>query len=214
MAYREFQSWYEDAKRDERVINSGDVYMTAFGKLEGLAGRLILMFHIIESPFAPQVSAEVVHRVVSLVRGYVIPAYRYALGEVGGTIEHDFDQWMVDHIIQISSDVQTVTMRDLKKSARRPLEGKTDWQKEQAVMDAMLTLENAGWVVQIENELNKKRVVWAINPSLSTMFKDYRANVLKAKQRHSDYIYRYATAKGKERKYVKGYDPDTMDNDE
>jgi hypothetical protein len=46
------------------------------------------------------------------------------------------------------------------------------------------------------------------------MFKDYRANVLKAKQRHTDYIYRYATAKGKERKYVKGYDPDTMDNDE
>jgi hypothetical protein len=185
--------------------------MTAFGKLEGLAGRLILMFHIIESPFAPQVQAEIVHRVVSLVRGYVIPAYRYALGEVGGTIEHDFDQWMVDHIIQISSDVQTVTLRDLKKSARRPLEGKTDWQKEQSVMDAMLTLENAGWAIQVENELNKKRVIWAINPSLSTMYKDYRANVLKAKQRHSDYIYRYATAKGYERKIIKGYDPDTMD---
>jgi hypothetical protein len=172
------------------------------------------MFHIIESPFMPQVQADVVHRVVSLVRGYVIPAYRYALGEVGGTIEHDFDQWMVDHIIQISSDVQTVTLRDLKKSARRPLEGKTDWQKEQAVMDAMLTLENSGWAIQVENELNKKRVIWAINPSLSTMFKDYRANVLKAKQRHTDYIYRYATAKGHERKLIKGYDPDTMDNDE
>jgi hypothetical protein len=214
MAYREFQAWYEDAKRDERVINSGDVYMTAFGKLEGLAGRLILLFHIIESPFMPQVSADVVHRVVSLVRGYIIPAYRYAFGEVGGAIEHDFDQWVIDYIVQISSDVQTITLRDLKKSARRPLEGKTDWQKEQAVMDAMLTLENAGWVVQVENELNKKRVTWAINPSIFEAFKDYRKEVLKAKQRHADYIYRYATAKGYERKIVKGYDPDTMDENE
>jgi hypothetical protein len=211
MAYREFQAWYEDAKRDERVINSGDVYMTAFGKLEGLAGRLILLFHIIESPFMPQVSADVVHRVVSLVRGYIIPAYRYAFGEVGGAIEHDFDQWVIDYIVQISSDVKTITLRDLKKSARRPLEGRTDWQKEQAVMDAMLTLENAGWVVQVENELNKKRVTWAINPSISEAFKDYRKEVLKAKQRHADYIYRYATAKGYERKIIKGYDPATMD---
>ncbi len=212
-AYREFQAWYEDAKRDERVINSGDVYMTAFGKLEGLVGRLVLMFHIVESPFVPYVQAEVVHRVVSLVRGYVIPAYRYALGELGGTITDDFDQWMIDHIIQISSDTQTVTLRDLKKSARRQLDNRTDWQKEQAVMDAMLTLENAGWAIQIENELNKKRVTWAINPSLSTMFKDYRANVIKAKQRHADYIYRYAIVKGAERKYVKGYNPDMMDKD-
>jgi hypothetical protein len=212
-AYREFQAWYEDAKRDERVINSGDVYMTAFGKLEGLVGRLVLMFHIVEAPFVPHVQADVVHRVVSLVRGYVIPAYRYALGELGGTITDDFDQWMIDHIIQISSDTQTVTLRDLKKSARRQLDNRTDWQKEQAVMDAMLTLENAGWAIQIENELNKKRVTWAINPSLSTMFKDYRANVIKAKQRHADYIYRYAIVKGAERKYVKGYNPDMMDKD-
>jgi hypothetical protein len=212
-AYREFQAWYEDAKRDERVINSGDVYMTAFGKLEGLVGRLVLMFHIVESPFVHHVQADVVHRVVSLVRGYVIPAYRYALGELGGTITDDFDQWMIDHIIQISSDTQTVTLRDLKKSARRQLDNRTDWQKEQSVMDAMLTLENAGWAIQIENELNKKRVTWAINPSLSTMFKDYRANVIKAKQRHADYIYRYAIVKGAERKYVKGYNPDTMGKD-
>jgi hypothetical protein len=211
--YREFQAWYEDAKRDERVINSGDVYMTAFGKLEGLVGRLVLMFHIIEAPFVPYVQADIVHRVVSLVRGYVIPAYRYALGELGGTITDDFDQWMIDYIIQISSDTQTVTLRDLKKSARRQLDNRTDWQKEQAVMDAMLTLENAGWAIQIENELNKKRVTWAINPSLSTMFKDYRANVIKAKQRHADYIYRYAIVKGAERKYVKGYNSDMMDKD-
>lgn len=206
--FREFQAWYESAKQDERVLDSGSEYMTAFGKLEGLAGRLILLFHVIESPFNPIVQPEVVQRVVSLIRGYVIPAYRYALGEVGGAISNDFDQWMIEYIIQISGDTQTVDLRSLKRSARRPLEGKTDWQKDQAIMDAMLVIEQAGWAVQIENELHKRKVSWAINPTLPTMFKEYRERVIKAKQRHADYIYRYAYDKGKERKFVKGYTPD------
>jgi hypothetical protein len=210
-AFREFQQWYESAKQDERVLDSGTEYMTAFGKLEGLAGRLILMFHVIESPFNPVVSVDVVHRVVSLVRGYIIPAYRYALGEVGGVITDTFDQWMIDYIVQISGEVHTIDLRSLKRSARRPLEGKTDWQKDQAIMDAMLVIEQAGWAVQIESELHKKKVTWAINPTLPEMFKDYRQTVIKAKQRHADYIYRHAYDKGKERKLVKGYDPETME---
>jgi hypothetical protein len=207
-AFRDFQQWYESAKQDERVLDSGTEYMTAFGKLEGLAGRLILMFHVIESPFSPVVSVDVVHRVVSLVRGYIIPAYRYALGEVGGVITDMFDQWMIDYIVQISGEVHTIDLRSLKRSARRPLEGKTDWQKDQAIMDAMLVIEQAGWAVQIESELHKKKVTWAINPTLPEMFKDYRQTVIKAKQRHADYIYRHATAKGYDRKLVKGYTPD------
>ena len=207
-AFRDFQAWYESAKQDERVLDSGTEYMTAFGKLEGLAGRLILMFHVVESPFNPVVPVDVVHRVTSLVRGYIIPAYRYALGEVGGAIANDFDQWMIDYIIQISGDTQTVDLRSLKRSARRPLQEKTDWQKDQMVMDAMLVVEQAGWAVQIESELHKKKVTWAINPTLPEMFKDYRQTVIKAKQRHADYIYRYATAKGYDRKLVKGYTPD------
>lgn len=207
-AFREFQAWYEAAKQDERVLDSGSEYMTAFGKLEGLAGRLILMFHIIESPFSPEVKADVVHRVVELVKGYVIPAYRYSLGEVGGVIQNDFDQWVVDYIIQNSADMQMIDLRSLKRSARRKLEGKTEWQKDQAVMDAMLVLEQAAWAIQVESDYNKRKVTWALNPSLATMFKEYRERVVKAKQRHNDYIYRYAIEKGYERKLVKGYTPD------
>jgi hypothetical protein len=209
--FRTFQRWYEDAKQDERLLDSGPEYMTAFGKLEGTAGRLILLFHVIESPFSPYVSAEIVDRVVNLVRGYVIPAYRYALGEVAGVIEDSFDQWVIDHIIQNSADTTMVDLRTLKRSARRKLDGLTEWQKDQKVLDAMLVLEQAGWAIQVESEYNKRRVTWAINPGLATMFKDHRVAVIKAKQRHADYIYRHALDKGKERKLVKGYDPSTMD---
>ena len=141
----------------------------------------------------------------------MIPAYIYALGEVGGAISNAFEQWMIDHIIQISGDVQTVELRTLKRSARRQLEDKTEWQKDHTIIDAMLVLEQAGWVIQTENELHKKRVVWAINPSLPVMFKSYRETVIKAKQRHADYIYRHAYNKGYERKLVKGYDPELME---
>jgi hypothetical protein len=207
-AFREFQEWYEDAKQDERILDSGVEYMTAFGKLEGLAGRLILLIQIMEAPYAPQVDVDIVNRVISLVRGYVIPAYRYALGEVGGAIENDFEQWMIDYIIQISGETQTVDLRGLKRSARRPLEGKADWQKEQAIMDAMMVLEQAGWAIPIENDLHKHKVTWVINPSLPEMFKNYRANVIKAKQRHVDYAYRFAYSQGKDRKLVTGYIPE------
>jgi len=149
--------------------------------------------------------------VVNLVRGYVIPAYRYALGEVAGVIEDSFDQWVIDHIIQNSADTTMVDLRTLKRSARRKLDGLTEWQKDQKVLDAMLVLEQAGWAIQVESEYNKRRVTWAINPGLATMFKDHRVAVIKAKQRHADYIYRHALDKGKERKLVKGYDPSTMD---
>ena len=75
-------------------------------------------------------------------------------------------------------------------------------------MDAMLVVEQAGWAVQIESELHKRKVTWALNPTLPELFKAYRDKVIKAKQRHADYIYRYAYEKGYDRKLVKGYTPD------
>ena len=213
--FREFQTWYEEAKQDERVLESSDVFMTAFGKLEGTTGRLILVLHLIDTPFAPMVAADTVRRAIDLVRGYVVPAIRYAVHTVGAAGD-GFDQWITDWVIHIAPDKATVSLRDIKRSARRPLEGKTDWQKQQAIVDAMDTLEAARWVVKLEDEPNKQHIVWAINPSLATMFADYRLKVLKAKQRHADYIYRIAAAtpgsKYSGRKLIKGYDPETMDD--
>lgn len=210
-AYRVFQSWYEQAKQDERLLDPGSEYMTAFGKLEGLVGRICLLFHVMESPFNPQVSVDVVERVIDLVKGYVIPAYRYSLSEIGGVMSNAIDRWIVDHIIQISGEATTVTLSDIRTSARRQLEGKTDAQKDQMIEDAMGNLEKAEWVTRIEADPFKRKVTWAINQQLPIQFSDYRLRVLKAKQRHADYIYRHAYKQGRDRKVVKGYDPSTMD---
>jgi len=75
----------------------------------------------------------------------------------------------------------------------------------------MSVLESSGWAIKTEEEIHKQRIVWAINPNLPALFKEYREDVIRAKQRHADYIYRYAYDKGYKRKLVKGYDPETMD---
>jgi hypothetical protein len=210
--YRAFQSWYEQAKQDERLLSAGVEYMTAFGKLEGLTGRMCLIWHVIESPFSPTISADLMHRVIDLVRGYIIPAYRWMYGEL--CEDDNFTNWVIEHIVQNSADLRTVDFRSIRRSARRVFEKMpllTEHQKMQMVLDSMSVLESSGWAIKTEEELHKQRIVWAINPNLPALFKEYREDVIRAKQRHADYIYRYAYDKGYKRKLVKGYDPDTMD---
>lgn len=181
-AYREFQQWYEESKKDERLLLSNDVFMTAFGKLEGTAGRLILLFHVLEKPFSTIVDAGVVHRVIQLIRSYLIPAYRYALGEVAGV--DVFDQWVCDHIIH-HYDKGQITLSELKRSARRALDGKSVWTQDQMVIGAMATLETAKWVVRIDDgsRENHHHAEWAINPILGEQFKEHRKRVIQARQR-------------------------------
>lgn len=208
-AYREFQAWYEDAKQDERLLASGVEYMTAFGKLEGLTGRMCLIWHTIEAPFSPTVSVDLMHRVIDLIRGYIIPAYRFMYGEIAS--KNTFDEWVIEYIIQNSADMTTVDLRSLKRSARRIYEktpNLSEHQKTQLMLDAMDVLEVSKWVIKVDDQLQKGQVIWAINPNLPALFKDYRLEVIKAKQRHADYIYRLAYGKGYERKLVKGYTPD------
>lgn len=183
--FRSFQGWYEQAKQDERLLQSGEVYMTAFGKLEGLAGRLMLLFHVIESPFSPTVSAELVRRVIRIIQSYIIPAYRYAFGEIGGVSQ--FEHWLVDHVIQYC-DVEKLTLSEIRRSARRPLDKMDNWKANQMVLGGMYTLEQAKWVARLDDgsKEHQGRAEWLINPALKQMFREYREKVIKAKQRAAE----------------------------
>lgn len=199
--YQEFQDWYDVKRRDERLLQSDDTYMTAFGKVEGLAGRIMLMFHLIESPFALQVSGELAARVIELVKSYVVPAFRYALSELSES--GNFDTWMRDHLIQ-HCDTPVFTLSEIKRSARRQLEKIGVWQQDQMVFGAMYPLEKARWVMRLDDgsKENQHQAQWAVNPALAEQFKDHRISVIKAKQRQMDEIYKLST---KEKPKVKGH---------
>jgi len=200
--YREFQHWYNAQKQDELLLRSGSVFMTAFGKLEGTVGRLILIWHVIESPFSPLVSGDVVRRVVEFARSYIVPAYRYAFD---GTTGDSFGQWLMDWVIQ-HVDMGTVSLSEIKRSARRQFpQGMSIWGQDQWVLGAMQDLEKARYVVRLDDGQGEHRhhAEWAINPDIKTMFADYRRRVLEAKQRQMDEIYKLST---KGRKIIKGFD--------
>lgn len=200
--FRQFQAWYESAKADERVMISGDVFMTAFGKLEGTCGRLALLMHLLEAPWSNTVSVDIVERAVRLVKGYIIPALRYAFGEIGESTA--FDQWMTNHVIHYA-DHPSITLADIRRSGRRPLEGKPQWQQEQMIYGAMHVLEGAKWVSRMDDGTREMAhyAQWAINPALMTQFAAYRAKVIKLKQAQLDEIYKLST---KERPRVPGID--------
>lgn len=187
--FREFQVWYEQRKLDERLLCAGDVFMTAFGKLEGLTGRLALIWHLIERPFDVEVSADVMERVVLLVRSYVVQSFRYALGEVGGT--SPFDRWLTDHIIQHCTRPQ-ITLSEIRRSARRQIEHVPQHVGTQWILGGMQMLEQIEYVARIDDRLKEHQGIatWAINPALAVKFAAHRAARQDARDRQLADMYR------------------------
>jgi len=198
-----FQDWYETQRKDERLLRSGPVFLTAFGKLEGMLGRLALIWHVMENPYSLHVSGDVMRRCADLIRSFIVPAMRYTydsdLGGVSG-----FDQWMADHIIQ-HADATEISLAEIKSSARRRLDKVNQWTATEMILGSMHPLEKAGWVARMDDgsEINRGRAQWAINPALREMFSHHRAEVIAAKQRQMDNIYRLST---KEKPTVHGYE--------
>lgn len=188
--FDQFQDWFEAAKVDERLLHSGPIFMTAFGKLEGMVGRLALVWHVMTDPFTTIVSGETMARVIRLARSYIVPAMRYAYdSELGGVT--GLDQWIADYVIQ-HSDKPVLTLSEIKHSARRQFKTVSTWTQDQLVLQSMYLLEGAKWVARMDDgsDLNKHMAQWAVNPHLKDAFADHRRNTIDAKQRRRDEIYR------------------------
>lgn len=186
--FRDFQTWYDQRKYDEKLLLSSDVFMTAFGKLEGLAGRIALVFHVIESPFASLINGDVMRNAVALVKSYIVPALRYAFDDIG---QGAIDRWVAEYVLQNYDKYPQITLSDLKRSGRRQLEGVPQYAHDQAIMSAMVPLEQAKWAVRLDDGSQEYRrfASWAINQDLGLRFKQRREEIIGAKQRRMDEIY-------------------------
>lgn len=209
-SYRAFQHWYEDEKFTERLLTPDPVFMTAFGKLEGLVGRLALIWHVQENPYDVEVPDSTMIKVIEFVKTYVIPSLRYSLGDIGGLVKDTLDHWLTEHIIQ-NADLETISLRELKHSARRPLAklgSRNNHQSNDLILGSMITLEHCKWVTVIES--SRMSTTWAINPELKTTFKYHREAVINAKQARLDSNRATALKGGKrsERRYTKGFTPE------
>lgn len=180
VAFREFQQWYEEKKRDERLLRCPDTYMTAFGKLEGLVGRLALVFHAIETPMLPTIRIDTMIRVIQITKEYIIPSLRLTLADIEETT---IDQWLADYVIGTNDDI--LEFGRIKRSARRQLEDIHYSQANRLIVEGMDILEQNQWVRRVEGELKGPlpKIKWAVNPQVRILFRDKRSEIENAKKR-------------------------------
>lgn len=186
VAFVEFQRWYHERLDDERLLRSHPIYMQAFGKIEGLAGRMILLCHLMLEPFAMHVSITTTQAALTIMRHYVVPAMRYTYnGEM--TNSGAFDRWLNDYLIQ-HSDRVSLTMADIRNSAKAQITG-SQQQQNDMIMMAMYAIETKGWVTRTDDFADRTGTVrWMINESLINSVGEQREKVIRAKQRMMDFV--------------------------
>lgn len=186
--FDDFQTWYEDIKQAERIVGSSARYMTAFGKIEGLLGRIALVWHVMHDPYTTRVSAETMGKAIAFIKTYLIPSIRYTLEyDLGGA--ESFDMWMADYVLY-HSDQSVLTLSDLKHGARKQLKDANTWQKDQAVLGAMYPLERAGWVIRLDDGSKEHQHIaqWAVNPDIRVRFKEQREERIRKRQKLMDEV--------------------------
>ena len=190
-AYREFQVWYEEMKRDERIVGASSSYLQAFGKLEGTLGRIALVMHLIESPGLQTIGLQTIQNAVKFVKGYVIPIYRFTLGDDGGFGDGALHQKAIEWVLY-HSERTDFGIADIRKGLRRWLEDVPLHQRHAAIHDAVANLESMGWVTIINDHYT--RASWAIHPGVKTVFADHRKELIRAKQRLKNKFNEYTNA--------------------
>jgi len=183
--FDEFQCWYYRTLDEERLIRADDRYMTAFGKLEGLYGRLALVFHLMTDPSTITVSGETARLAFNAVTGYVVESLRYVLGDMSALLEDAIDIWVREHVLGLSGVASEVTLSDLKRSARRQLVNIPPVERTRVLEDAVYPLEKAGWVLKAPGD-RRDSTTWIINPQIAETYRETRDRILDLKQMRLD----------------------------
>jgi hypothetical protein len=208
--FEEFMDWLQTLKREERLLQANEHYQGAIGKLSGTLGRLVLVWHGLEDPYQPRVSGDLMDRVIRFVKTYVVPALRHLFDEVGQN--QSIDAWFYGYVLQHSGITDKLSLRDIRHSARRKLEGFSQHESDRLIHDVMGMLERSSWVQLVESDPRRNSYVWMINPKLQEVFKEQREMVIRIKQRRLDALYEANRNVNKERKYVPGYTPEIMES--
>lgn len=168
--FREFQAWQFDTKMDFREMDLSAGMRATFNKMPGLALRLALVFHLMESPFSSVASADVISRAIRVVREMIVPSIASVYGEVDKT--GSFDKWVMDHVSEKAEDNEDLSLSQIKRSAIRRLSSYPTWQQDRMVMDAMAYLESQYWVELKEENKSRNSYVWLIRPEIRKHFID------------------------------------------
>ena len=179
--FSDFQDYVIQRQQDERIIQADRGYQTALGKITGTCGRLALVFHLIDNPMLSRVPWQTMHQAIKVTKEYVIPSLRYTYGELSGNIT-SMDEWLVSHVItKVSSE--HLDMTDIKRAAGKLVSDLPLWQQYQVIRDSAALLEKCNWLRCVEDKPSHNHALWAINPVLKDIYRDYRERVSSIKER-------------------------------
>ena len=117
---------------------------------------------------------------------------------------------MFAYVLQQSGLRDTLTLRELKHSARRKLGDVSSAEADRQIMESMIMLEQANWVVMNDADPRHNTYAWVINPRLPILYKEQREMVIRIKQTRLDDSWKKTNGKS-ERRFIPGYDAKTMD---
>lgn len=194
--FREFCAGALKFRDVERRFNSSPTYQTALGKMEGNCARLILLFHIIDDPYSPEVAEDTVRKATKLFNTFFLPSLNYTYLEVGQQKDPMAEQ-LLTVLVQWASARPTITMSDLRRGIKS-----NEWANSQSPMAqiqmiriAMDDYTNAGYVTLLQD--HPRFPVWSINPAVANAFAEERAKIIADKQDRIEKMEAALIAQGK-----------------
>lgn len=82
------------------------------------------------------------------------------------------EYWIADYITRMKSDNETITLAEIKKSAKSRVAGLNPWRCDEKIISAMNFLEAIYWVTRIDGGEREHQHIakWRINPTFVRLF--------------------------------------------
>jgi hypothetical protein len=211
--FRKFSEWHLKGRVIDLLLKASPTYMTAMGKIEGTCLRLALLFHLVQTPHDKEMSVTTMHQAIRVMEQFFVPSLRHSFMEVAG-MRDDLSIWITDHIVQLAGVHATVTLSDIRRSARRQVGERSVWETDQEIRMVMDDLTAAGYVSLFTE--HGRSAVWTINPALAEVYKEYRKKIISAKQETIEHFKGVAMARtgtvSKHHRDAIGHEDDGMEN--
>lgn len=166
-------------RNEERLLKSSIHYQNALGKLEGNCARLILLLHLIISPYDLIIPESTVAMAKQLMDKFFIPSLNHAFLEVGQQ-QSKAAMMMLDYLIVVASARPTVNMAEMRKVISVTMESRSSRERDEEIVVSMADFALRGFVSMFQD--HPRHPVWAVNPELAVIYKDYREQLIRSKQ--------------------------------
>jgi hypothetical protein len=173
--FKQFELWLNQKQKEHALIGSPSGFQSAIGKMLGLCGRLVFVFHLGTEPENKVVSVDRVKDVVTFLKDYVY----YTLRDVSlMSGDQPFDEWIFDWII--TGEEESFSTSNIKQSARRQLEKYSPFEQQKRIEESLTFLAETGVIMQIEQGTNRTDT-YAVNPLIREKYHERRLKVIRAK---------------------------------